>query len=129
MLHLATPRKSDHTIPDVPGSWTLRSAGGARPALVVWGAPPADPVLDRLARAGLAVLTAPAGARREDLVAAVGALTRGALGGVPFAPVGVASAEPADAELTQILTERQIPWCDARADWDQVPRWFAAGLK
>ena len=85
--------------------------------MIVWGAPPApDAVLDRLARAGFAVLTPPPHADSADL--------RRALASLP-APVGVAFLEPPVPGLSDALDARGIPWLPVNGNWDDVPRWFA----
>jgi len=127
--HLATPRKTEHTL-EGGGSWTLRSAGGARPALVVWGDPqPGDPALDRLARAGFGVITPSSAATPPDLVSLLEALPRGALGGMTLTPVGVLCAGPGpDAGAIETLEAKRIPWRRTDGDWDGIVSWFAARL-
>lgn len=116
MPHVATPRKSDFSVPKASAPWTLRSAGGSRPTLIVWGAPAvSDSILDRLARSGLAVLTPPAHATPADLAAA--------LASVP-APVRVAVVDTPGPEVSQTLDARQIPWRRVTSEWDEVPGWF-----
>lgn len=116
MPHVATPRKSELSIPNASAPWTLRSAGGSRPTLIVWGArAPSDSILDRLARSGLAVLTPPEHATPPDLAAA--------LASVP-APVRVALVETPAADVPKILDARQIPWRRVTSEWDELPGWF-----
>lgn len=119
MSHLATPRQSAITVAGSTCSWTLRSAGGSRPSLIVWGRAPAEAVLERLARAGLAVLTHSPQAELSDLLLLVDTL----LG----RPVGVAAAETPGAELTNAMDVKQIPLL-AVTDWDAVPRWAVEHL-
>lgn len=116
MSHLATPRQSEITVDGSTCSWTLRSAGGSRPSLIVWGRPPADAVLERLARAGLAVLTPSPQAALSDLLLLVDTL--------PGEAVGVAAAETPGAELTNAMDVKRIPLLTV-TDWDAVPRWAA----
>ena len=88
-----------------------------RPTVIVWGAPPAsEAVLDRLARAGFAVLTPPPHAGPADLETAAGSFPP---------PVGVAFLEPPGPGLTQTLDARRIPWLPVNGNWDDVPHWFA----
>jgi hypothetical protein len=121
VVHLATPRKSEHTLPRDSGSWTLRSAGGKRPALIIWGTPPSDATLDRLARSGLAVITTSLDAVLDDLIHAV---KSSGLGSVALA---FADAPPAD--LPTRLDEQAIPWLRVTGDWDDLPRWCAGRLR
>lgn len=115
---MATPRKTDFVIPDASAPWTLRSAGGSRPTLIVWGTRAAsDSILDRLARSGLAVLTPPEHATPADLVAA--------LASVP-PPVRVALVETPAADVSKTLDDRQIPWRRVTSEWDELPGWFGA---
>jgi len=114
--HLATPRKAEFSIPNASAPWTLRSAGGARPTLIVWGKPvPADSVLDRLARAGLAILTAPEHATSAELLAALEMIP---------APVRVAFLETPATDVSKSLDAKAIPWRCVTSEWDEVPRWF-----
>ena len=129
--HLATPRKTEHPLaPNDPRSWTLRSAGGTRPALVIWGEPaPPDSVLDRLARAGFGVISHSPGLTAADLAALVDGLPRGTLGGTKLAPVGVVCVEPNPAAaLIQTLEAKRIPWRQAEDGWDGLVAWFAERL-
>jgi len=125
--HLATPRQSEHTLPGTPGSWTLRSAGGSRPVLVVWGTPvPAGDVLDGFARAGFAVVSPSPDVTAAGLVGILDGLSRGLLAGATLRPVGVLSVGPAaDSQLAQTLDKRRIPWRHETIDWDAALRWFA----
>lgn len=116
MPTVATPRKTDFSISNASAPWTLRSAGGSRPTLIIWGASAHESVLDRLARAGLAILTPPEKATPADLIAA--------LESAP-APVRVAFGEPPTAEVSRILGTKSIPWRQVTSDWDEVPRWFS----
>lgn len=113
---MATPRKTDFAIANASAPWTLRSAGGSRPTLIVWGSPaPAESILDRLARAGLAVLTPPERTTPADLVSA--------LASVP-APLRVALVEPPTAEVARSLDVSKIPWRRVTSEWDELPGWF-----
>lgn len=113
---MATPRKTDFSISNASAPWTLRSAGGSRPTLIIWGTTVREPVLDRLARAGLAILTPPEPATPADLMAA--------LENVP-APVRVAFGGSPSADVSKLLDEKGIPWRRVTSDWDDVPRWFS----
>ena len=113
---MATPRKTDFSISNASAPWTLRSAGGSRPTLIIWGMPVPESVLDRLARAGLAILTPPAHATAADLMAA--------LENVP-APVRVALGGTPSAEVSKILNAKEIPWRRVTSGWDDVPSWFS----
>ena len=131
MPHLATPRKTEHPIaaPGEPRSWSLRSAGGARPALVVWG-DAADAALDRLARAGFGVVTPSAGVTPDDLLTLVDQLPQGIFGGTRLSPVGVLLMESAPGAGPGLeLEAKGIPWRKGTgSDWDDVVRWFAERL-
>ena len=113
---MATPRKTDFSISNTSAPWTLRSAGGSRPTLIIWGTPVPESVLDRLARAGLAILTPPAQATPADLTAA--------LESVP-APVRVAVGGTPSADVSRLLEAKEIPWRQVTSDWDDVPSWFS----
>ena len=130
MPHLATPRQSEHVLPNAPGSWTLRSAGGARPALIVWGSPaPAADVLDRFARVGYAVISPSPDVTPDGLLGILDGLSRGVLAGTVLAPVGVLSVgKSADPGLARTFDERRIPWLHATSDWDTALRWFTERL-
>ena len=116
MPTVATPRKTDFSISNDSAPWTLRSAGGSRPTLVIWGTTVRESVLDRLARAGLAVLTPPEQATPADLMAA--------LENVP-APVRVALGGTPSAEVSKLLDAKEILWRRVTSDWDDVPSWFS----
>lgn len=116
MPTVATPRKTEFPIPNALAPWTLRSAGGSRPTLIIWGTPVQESVLDRLARAGLAILTPPEQATPADLVAA--------LENVP-APVRVALGGTPSADVSKLLEAKEIPWRRVTSDWDDVPSWFS----
>ena len=116
MQTVATPRKTEFPISNASAPWTLRSAGGSRPTLIIWGTPVQESVLDRLARAGLAVLTPPAHATPADLMAV--------LENVP-APVRVALGGTPSAEVSRLLDAKEIPWRQATSNWDDVPSWFS----
>lgn len=118
---MATPRRSEHVLPRDSGSWTLRSAGGKRPALIIWGTPPADATLDRLARSGLAVITTSLDAVLDDLIDAV---HHSGLGALAFA-----FAETPPGDLPARLDRQGIPWLHVTDDWDTVPRWCAERLR
>lgn len=114
---MATPRKTEVSIPNASAPWTLRSAGGSRPTVIVWGKPtPLDSVLDRLARGGLAVLTPPEQATRADLFAVLAHLP---------APVRVVFSEIPETDMSKSLDAKEIPWRCVNSEWDDVPRWFA----
>lgn len=119
MPHLATPRQSEITVNGSTCSWTLRSAGGSLPSLIVWGRAPTEAVLDRLARAGLAVLTPSGPASVSDLLLLIETLRGRA--------VGVATGETPGPDLTKAMEMRKIPLL-AATDWDALPRWFAEHL-
>ena len=121
MSHLATPRKSEHTLPGHSGSWTLRSAGGNRPALIVWGTSPGDATLDRLARSGLAVITPPLEVPLDDFLDVIREV---GLGSVAFA-----FTETPEGDLPKALDARAIPWLHVNDNWDDVPRWCAGQLQ
>jgi len=108
----------------------LRSAGGTRPALVVWGDPqPSDPVLDRLARAGFGVITPSFTGTPPDLATLLDGLPRGALGGISLTPVGVLCVGTGPgAGLPETLETKRIPWRRADDDWDGIVGWFAERL-
>lgn len=116
MPHVATPRKSDFPIPNTRASWTLRSAGGSRPTLVVWGTPPAESILDRLARSGLAVLTPPEHATPADLASALASLP---------GSVRVALTRSPTADESKALDELPTLWRCVKSEWDELPGWFA----
>jgi len=84
--------------------------------LIIWGTPVQESVLDRLARAGLAILTPPEQATPADLVAA--------LENVP-APVRVALGGTPSADVSKLLEAKEIPWRRVTSDWDDVPSWFS----
>jgi len=128
--HLATPRQSEHALSNAPGSWTLRSAGGPRPALIVWGHPaPAGEVLDRFARAGYAVLSPSPDVTADGLLSMLDELSRGAFAGTALDPVGLlAVSQAADPGLARTLDKRRIPWHHASTDWDAALRWFTERL-
>ena len=130
MPHLATPRQSEHALPDAPGSWILRSSGGPRPALIVWGNPaPAGDVLDRFARAGYAVISPSSDVTAAGLVGILDGLSQGALASTVFDTVGLlAVGQSAPPGLTKALDERRIPWLNATTDWDAALRWFTERL-
>jgi len=113
---VATPRKTEFPISNASAPWTLRSAGGSRPTLIIWGTTARESVLERLARSGLAVLTPPEQATPADLMAA--------LENVP-APVRVALGGTPSAEVSKILNAKEIPWRRVTSDWDDVPSWFS----
>lgn len=87
--------------------------------MIVWGTTPApDAALDRLARAGFAVLTPPPRAGSADLQRALESLPP---------PLGVAFLEPPDPDLSKALNAGGIRWLSVNGNWDDIPRWFAGG--
>jgi hypothetical protein len=81
---------------------------------------PPDSVLDRLARAGLAILTPPEQASADAL--------RAVIESVP-APLRVALVETPEADVPKFLDARGIPWRRVSSEWDDVPGWFAERKK
>jgi ribosomal protein S12 methylthiotransferase accessory factor YcaO len=106
----------------------IRSAGGDRPAVVVFPAVPA--LAERLARAGFAVISFD-GEPSDGLAIVVAALARGELAFTATAIGLLGSGTAGAAAAEQVATQAGVSWLavsDAPDAADQAVRWCGLHL-
>jgi hypothetical protein len=134
VLSLATPRKSTFRLTSSKGEVLpveVTSGAGARPAVVLWPSGDFPPgLVDRLARAGFAVVTLATGHSAGDLGLILKALTTGRLGPPPLS-IGIAfvGGEPTP-EVAGVADGAQLParTVSAPEDFDAMVSWFGERL-